>query len=341
MHFIQEEVQMEELLGDDNPGPAHGQGFPQDAHLLNMQLGLVQTPSFVLDESLAFRYESQWSPSVLPKLTLPAQWAKHFTPGMNSQHVDIPLFWSDFFTAQLLNPLNFDWAKGFLNSNALKLLDTGDGMIKFSLPAKCPINTPPLCPKATELPETDSVKGKTAIPEGLPAELIPSSSSAPPVFTGVTSPPAPTLLRPSATSPATPLADTIKKVNATPGPWSKTLLEKAGKLKAPVIDELLSEEDLRRSKRMQIQKKGFRKSPCNNDQCIGCAIRPPPTVPPSVIKNLGASFCKVDPGKLTSDALLQKRQAAPPGGKKLIKKKQTKDNDNEDTNKNTKKPKKQ
>lgn len=34
----------------------------------------------------------------------------------------------------------------------------------------------------------------------------------------------------SAQSPGTPLGDMIKKVNATPGPWSKSLLQQAEKL---------------------------------------------------------------------------------------------------------------
>ncbi|CAO2189273.1 unnamed protein product [Urochloa humidicola] len=143
-----------------------------------------------------------------------------------------------------------------------------------------------------------------------------------------------------ATSPQTPLQDTIKKVNSTPGPWSKALLEKAGKINASDEEMVISEEDLRRSKRKAIQRKGFRTSACKDADCIGCTIKPP-TMPASVVKNLGTTFCKIDAERLMNEALTSKKQAAPPGGKKLLKKKSSKPSDEDEGAKNIKKkPKK-
>jgi hypothetical protein len=42
----------------------------------------------------------------------------------------------------------------------------------------------------------------------------------------------------------------------------------------------------------------------------------PPTISPSIIRNLGASFCKVDVEKLPVEALAKKNKAATPGGEK-------------------------
>lgn len=50
---------------------------------------------------------------------------------------------------------------------------------------------------------------------------------------------------------------------------------------------------------------------------------PPPIISPSIIKNLGVTFCNVEPEKLAEPALLRKKKASAPGGKKpIIKKKQ-------------------
>nr|TKW34816.1 hypothetical protein SEVIR_2G330700v2 [Setaria viridis] len=55
-----------------------------------------------------------------------------------------------------------------------------------------------------------------------------------------------------------------------------------------------------------------------------------------VIRNLGESFCKVDPYKLTSVALSKKKAVAPPGGKKLAKKSSNSINDDDDVSRITK-----
>jgi hypothetical protein len=49
----------------------------------------------------------------------------------------------------------------------------------------------------------------------------------------------------------------------------------------------------------------------------------PPTLSPSVIKNLGATFCNINPDKLAVEKLSKARnkKAAAPGGKKQAKSK--------------------
>lgn len=75
---------------------------------------------------------------------------------------------------------------------------------------------------------------------------------------------------------------------------------------------------------------------------MACEVAPP-TISPSLIKNLGASFCDIDPAQLTEEVLTKKKKVSAPSGKKKALKKHTEDPDNENTTKNgiaKKKPKK-
>ncbi|CAO2189882.1 unnamed protein product [Urochloa humidicola] len=95
--------------------------------------------------------------------------------------------------------------------------------------------------------------------------------------------------------------------------------------------------DVRRSNRKKNQLKGFKGHTCMN--CLDCS-KEPPLMSPSVIKNLGATFCKMDESKLTKEALSKKRKlaAAAPVGKKLPISKTNKKEDNDEQK--AKKPKK-
>ncbi|CAN6209522.1 unnamed protein product [Urochloa humidicola] len=120
-------------------------------------------------------------------------------------------------------------------------------------------------------------------------------------------------------------------VSPSTGPWSKALLAEAGKLR-------LSEDDplLRRSCRMKTLNKGYKNSGCKDKQCLACDAVPP-SIPPSIIKNLGADFCKIEEEKLTEAALLRKKKATAPGGKRPMLKKKSKDSNGDDKDKETKK----
>ena len=51
--------------------------------------------------------------------------------------------------------------------------------------------------------------------------------------------------------------------------------------------------------------KGFKSSSCKDKNCIGCSVNPP-TVSKHVIKELGKTFCNIDPDELTDEKLTSK-----------------------------------
>lgn len=65
-------------------------------------------------------------------------------------------------------------------------------------------------------------------------------------------------------------------------------------LKAP-----LSEADVRRSLRLKKIHNGLKSSPCKDKNYLGCSAVPP-IISPKIIKNLGATFCGIDPNELSS-----------------------------------------
>jgi hypothetical protein len=102
--------------------------------------------------------------------------------------------------------------------------------------------------------------------------------------------------------------DKIKeKVVTTPSPWSQQLLDLAAQNK--ISDQALCPANCR-SARKKEQLKGYKSSACASKNCLGCDVVPP-TISPSIIKNLGASFCKVDADKLTVEALGKKQSGCP------------------------------
>jgi hypothetical protein len=48
--------------------------------------------------------------SARPKANTTRLWAKHFSPHMAGESIQIPTSWSDFITMLLLNPSRFEWA---------------------------------------------------------------------------------------------------------------------------------------------------------------------------------------------------------------------------------------
>jgi hypothetical protein len=100
------------------------------------------------------------------------------------------------------------------------------------------------------------------------------------------------------TSPGTPVTPPEKlkeKIAQSSGPWSRTLLSLAAKGKEAVE---LTDTKARRSLRQKKIHRGYKGSPCSNMNCLGCSMVPP-TLSHSVIKNLGETFCKIDPQKLS------------------------------------------
>nr|TKW35949.1 hypothetical protein SEVIR_2G409100v2 [Setaria viridis] len=209
-----------------------------------------------------------------------------------------------------------------------------DQFLKFSIPLKCPHSAPTACAMSA----VDN-KGKGIIFEGSDKSLITSSSASP--FTAASTPqcagpglPSGDSANNTQSSPVTPVQGLLKKVAASAGPWSKSLLQQASMLdKVPqdVSGNPLSDDELRRSSRTAKHNNGFKASGCKDRNCIGCSVKPP-LLTQSVIRNLGESFCNIDSSKLSVVALNKKsKPAAPPGGRKPAKKKSDKDK-NEDAN---------
>lgn len=64
----------------------------------------------------------------------------------------------------------------------------------------------------------------------------------------------------------------------------------------------ISVVDLRRSERLHGITKGFKSLVCRDQNCLGCTSNPP-LLSASVVRDLGASFCKVNPDLLSDDKL--------------------------------------
>lgn len=65
----------------------------------------------------------------------------------------------------------------------------------------------------------------------------------------------------------------------------------------------------------------------------------PPNISTSVIRNLGATFCNLDPDQLSDIALAKKRKVTTPVGKKKTIKKPSKNPDDDNDDKANKKKK--
>jgi hypothetical protein len=230
--------------------------------------------------------------------------------------VQIPKVWADFFTMMLLSPRSFQWANQFVTSSALEhLAGTSSSLVPFCLPQTVPDAGFFLCSN------------------NLPAAVEPDAS-----FSShePTSP-----VNSEQLSPATPPEKLKSKVAPVSGPWSTALIDLAAQNGNYSI---LKDAKTRRSLRQKALHKGYKNSPCSNKNCLGCSLDPP-TLSPSVIKNLGATFCNINPDKLAVEKLSKARnkKAAAPGGKKQDKSKSK--NNPESTNDDSqaaskKKPKK-
>ena len=101
---------------------------------------------------------------------------------------------------------------------------------------------------------------------------------------------------------------------AAPTPATPAKKQKLSKQKQPI----LSEADLRRSVRLKKVHKGFKSSACKDKNCVGCSSTPP-AISPSIIKDLGTSFCDINADDLTEVKL--SKQPKGKATKKTIKRK--------------------
>lgn len=191
----------------------------------------------------------------------------------------------------MLKQGSYDWAKDFLNSSAWSMFQkhfTGT-TFPFTLPSTKPsVVITELAYSSSQLisvGSTDAFSDKDSaglqatqqvvILEDVPSDLIGSQAS---VGEQSTPPPPP----PPALCKPMPRA---KRGKAAP----------------------ISDSHLQRSDRLHKLNKGFKSSVCKDSNCLGCSTDPP-VLSPSIVRDLGATFCNIDPSKLMDDSLHAKPQ---------------------------------
>lgn len=75
---------------------------------------------------------------------------------------------------------------------------------------------------------------------------------------------------------------------------------------------VIVESEVRRSPRLQKNKKGFKSPTCKVKGCLGCNSAPP-SISKKAIRKLSASFYDIDVSQVTNNALSKKTRKAPVG----------------------------
>jgi hypothetical protein len=236
----------------------------------HLQLGFVETFMPPVSPSLL---SATFGPSktIGPNPMSLRFWAKYFSE-KDQKHsaVDLPSSWMDFFILQMLGQGSYEWAKEFLTSRAMAILQQHSGNT-----TSFPFFLPPSKPSAviTELSCSQSDLENSSLtnesPTGDGFEVQPAGDSSP---------------------PATPTAPVVPAVQKKGKRGNKTFL---------------CDSDLRRSQRLHGKHKGFKSPVCTEKSCVGCNTKPP-VLSSSVVRDLGATFCSIDASKLTDAALLSK-----------------------------------
>ncbi|RLM69454.1 hypothetical protein C2845_PM17G10450 [Panicum miliaceum] len=317
-----DEIQQDDLMDafpDEEDLPDH----PQNN--VPLQLGSMELVEPSVDPVFASFVQS--STTSLPKPSAEAirLWANFFAPGSSNSSVMVPHNWTDFMTTLLVNPTSFMWTKSFLSSSAWGLICETSSGLTFNPLDKCSVIPPSICIKDILEPTKD-------LPVEDPLDLVDNCVSPPSKSAKGKSPC-------EETSPGTPFDQIQHKVSPSCGPWSKAFFDQAEQAKQAAC---LEDPSMRTSQRMKNLKRGFQDPQCSTKGCLGCTVTPP-NLSPSVMRNLGSSFCKIDEKELTIPALQRKKKVkvTAPGGKKVTKKKPNNDgNDAADPSKDKKKPKK-
>jgi hypothetical protein len=317
LQFIPDEIPEEDLVPDINGlnNAVQDNAVQEQPHSPEapdaMHLGFVSLPDDLGDPVFIDRLQQQLHSDVFKQNPDAVRlWARFLAPGPGDSSVKVPKVWANFFTALLLNPSSYEWAKKLLQSKAWEFFQaTSCESVPFCFPPARLTDKNLFCDTQASVGIASSSEQMQS-PEGTSSQTLFSVS-----------PP-----------------DKIKeKVVTTPGPWSQQLLDLAAQNK--ITDQALCPAN-RRSARKKDQLKGYKSLACASKNCLGCDVIPP-TISPSIIKNLGASFCKVDADKLIVEALGKKKQSGCPWREKQPKKPSSQDPSNEDVSKPIKKkPKK-
>nr|TKW26668.1 hypothetical protein SEVIR_3G205100v2 [Setaria viridis] len=160
----------------------------QDQHVQmeqddNMILAQEQLPEFLPAIQQNNNFDPQFNVNLNINMTLTNMsstlgpdpgWADRMT-GDPDAVTDIPADWASFFIMMLLSPTHFDWAKGFLNSEAWRFMISCTSTVStmsFVIPESCPVDKEPLC-----LSHCDSNRMSPSSLDDLPVEKKKKSST--------------------------------------------------------------------------------------------------------------------------------------------------------------------
>uniref|UniRef100_A0A0A9UFK7 Uncharacterized protein n=1 Tax=Arundo donax TaxID=35708 RepID=A0A0A9UFK7_ARUDO len=205
-------------------------------------------------------------------------WAKYFAPmGHLDVLVDVPHEWAPFFTAMLLSPTHFVWAKQFLASKAWAFFQhvaPNGGSFKFHFPPGCPLDKAPTCSNWNSY---DFQEPSCRVP------TAPHIEDSQPVQ--------------SAHSTPTNQGIDFPTISAS---TSNLHIKRKMPKKAPIFDtEVIC------SARVQEMNNGLKKDSSPDRNCFAC-LATPPILSNKVIRNLGTSLCKVPEKNLQDDKLTKK-----------------------------------
>ena len=218
----------------------------------NMHVGFVELIEPATDLVFTYLFHSSGFPSPKPNADAVRLWAKFFAPGNSQNSVAVPKQWADFFTALLLNPSSFPWAKQFLSSPACSFLGDDLSGSLFTLPDVCPKSSAVPCLQNLKVPDHPTTLEEISLEDPAGTELTILSESP-----GEEKEKRKGKISSASSSPVTPLEKMKHKVTSSPGPWSKTFLAQADQEQQA---SMLEDPNKRRSKRVLNQKQGYKKT---------------------------------------------------------------------------------
>jgi hypothetical protein len=138
LQLIPDEIPEEDLVPDFNEfdnvvqEQPHSPGAPDAMHL-----GFVSLPDDLGDPVFIDRIRQQLNSDVFKQNPDAIRlWARFLSPSPGASSVRVPRMWADFFTALLLNPGSYEWAKNLLQSQAWEFFQkTSCESVPFCLPS--------------------------------------------------------------------------------------------------------------------------------------------------------------------------------------------------------------
>ncbi|KAJ1277065.1 hypothetical protein BS78_05G265400 [Paspalum vaginatum] len=254
--------------------------------------------------------------------------------------VEIPAVWAAFFTMMLLSPSHYSWAKEFVSSSAMDFFREIGPSIPIHLPM--PFQLPTQKMGIADLEDSLTLKEVVDIPQSLPMsfQLPTQKMGTADLGQSLTLEEVDDI--PQSNKDATAPHHVDPSSSGLSGSSNQQQMHESVTTPNLLKDKMMiTGGNMRRSDRIREQSKGFKNHGCSQKNCTMCDSTPP-TIPSSLIRNLGEKFCKIDP-KLLTDDLLQATNKGPGsiGPKKSKKqKKQKGDAQHDHQNEPKKKPKK-